>query len=947
MLLKKALIKITCILTLALLTSHCATTSQTLHWNNAVELVSSGVVSIQIDVPASFDGTSNRSSQATGFVVDAKQGIILTNRHVVTPGPVTAKAILINNEEIDLTPLYIDPVHDFGFYSYQPSDITHIEPHEFTLNAKSAHVGQEIRIIGNNAGQKISILDGTISRLNREAPGYGKGRYNDFNTFYIQATTASTGGSSGSPVINIKGEVVALNAGSQSRSSTAFYLPLDKIQTALNNLRKQQTISRGTLKTTFTSKTYTELKRLGLTNEIEKNYRKASPKSPGLLVVESIIPGSAAAKELAIGDILLTINNNIITNFISLEGILDKQVNKNVQLDLLRQGQKLSFNISVSDLQLLSPTSYFKFNNNVFHNLSYQQARHFNKPINGVYIAQVAENFYRAGLKSHNVITQFNGQKVNNIKEFMSYLSVVPDGKKVHIRYFSLHDPKASHYALVEINRKWFESSICRQQPTFNYWTCNDITGPEIENILSEKKSLNQTESASYKIENSLVRVNFTSPYAIQGRSGSNNQYGTGLIVDAKKGWVVVDRSVVFTMLGDVKLVFDNRLEVTGTVEYIHPLHNLSLISYPVNALENIKVSSAIISKRPIARGDAIKQVGLNYDGEVEYRSTFVDNIQELWLHEYNVPQFIDSNLDVVQLIDANSAFDGVLVDANNQVTSLWSTFDQSDDSGKKAGWVTAGIPSEYILELINLAKTKKALHTIDARLTYIAPVNALQQGLPQQWLNKILHVSPTAQKLLAIHSVTNSADTGKLLKRGDILLAINNNPVSSFRQVEQLTQFKEVDATYFREGKVYTHKLKTSQLKGVDIDRLVFWSGLYLHAPHRAAQQQRGIRSDGIYISSYRYGSPAARYKIYAMNRVIEIDGRPTNNIDEFIAAVKGKKHQDSVLIKTLNINNIPKVTTLRIDNYYWPFYELKYNNEKWEKLYHMSTEDQSIKNH
>jgi S1-C subfamily serine protease len=52
---------------------------------------------------------------ATGFIVDAARGIILTNRHVVSPAPIVAQAVLTNYEEVDLKPVYRDPVHDFGF----------------------------------------------------------------------------------------------------------------------------------------------------------------------------------------------------------------------------------------------------------------------------------------------------------------------------------------------------------------------------------------------------------------------------------------------------------------------------------------------------------------------------------------------------------------------------------------------------------------------------------------------------------------------------------------------------------------------------------------------------------------------------------------------------------------------------------------------------------------
>lgn len=99
-----------------------------------------------------FDTESPGNGSATGFVVDAERGIILTNRHVVGPGPIVrhidrpywiamsialgwlcahaksalmslqdAEAVFQNNEEVRIIPIYRDPVHDFGFFQYDPS----------------------------------------------------------------------------------------------------------------------------------------------------------------------------------------------------------------------------------------------------------------------------------------------------------------------------------------------------------------------------------------------------------------------------------------------------------------------------------------------------------------------------------------------------------------------------------------------------------------------------------------------------------------------------------------------------------------------------------------------------------------------------------------------------------------------------------------------------------
>ncbi len=75
-------------------------TADTAEWQDTIERVVRNVVSIHFCQTCSFDTSAALSSEATGFVVDAKRGYILTNRHVVGSGPFWGYCIFDNHEEV-------------------------------------------------------------------------------------------------------------------------------------------------------------------------------------------------------------------------------------------------------------------------------------------------------------------------------------------------------------------------------------------------------------------------------------------------------------------------------------------------------------------------------------------------------------------------------------------------------------------------------------------------------------------------------------------------------------------------------------------------------------------------------------------------------------------------------------------------------------------------------
>jgi S1-C subfamily serine protease len=902
-------------------------------WPATLERISTGVVAIQVDATRAFDTEWNASSQATGFVIDAKQGLILTNRHVVTSGPVTAQAVFLNREEVELKAVYRDPVHDFGVYRYDPSKLRFIQPAELPLFPQGAQVGTEVRVVGNDAGEQLSILAGTLARLDREAPDYGVGKYNDFNTFYYQAASGTSGGSSGSPVIDIRGRVVALNAGGSGSAASSFYLPLTRVVRALEYVRAGQPVPRGTLQVVFRFTPFDELRRLGLDAVTEAAARRASAGRVGMLVVTEVQPGSPADGRLAAGDILVGFDGRLIADFDGLAEVLDGRVGEQVTVEVERGGRRLSERLPVQDLHALAPAEYLEIGDSVLHDLSWQMARHMNVPVRGVYVANPGYVFGPAGIPRGAVITELAGAPVATLGEAQRVLAGFADGQLVPARFLTLEDTRAPQVRAVRVDRRWFPARSCRRDDALGLWPCEALPPPPpaAAQAPGNTRFARTGDRLLDAVSSSLVLVGFSMPYSVAGVT-ERNYYGTGVVIDTARGLVAVDRNTVPVSLGDVRLTFAGTLEVDGRVEYIHPLHNLAVVSYDPAAIGDTPVRAVRFAGREVLPGEEVTVVGLNRDHRLLSQRARVASVDPVGFPLSRTLQFRDSNLSTIRLVSGPTDFDGVIVDGRGAALALWSSF--AFENGREVRQENQGVPVDLVTEMLGHVRDGSPLHSLEAEFAPRTLAEARRLGLDDRWLVRLEQHGGRQRSVLSVVRLVAGSPAAQLLRPGDLLLALDGRIVDSAREVELAAHAGAMQLTIWRDGAEQTLAVPTVPLSGRDVDRVLIWAGATLHEPHRAMAAQRGIAPEGVFVAFFMYGSPASRHQLWAGRRIAEVDGVPTPDLDSFIAAVSGRPDRSSLRLRTVNWNDSVDVITLKLDRHYWPAYELRRDEGGWRRI-------------
>jgi len=273
------------------------------------------------------------SSLGSGFVIDGKEGYIVTNNHVIDG----ADEITVNFH--DGSKLKVDKVigkdtkTDLALLKVTPKKPLASVPFGGSAKLK---VGDWVMAIGNPFGLGGSVTVGIISAKQRDI---NSGPYDD----YLQTDAAINKGNSGGPLFNMDGEVIGVNTAIISPTGGSigigFAVPSDTAVVVVDQLRQFGETRRGWL----------GVKVQSLTDDLAETY--GVKENTGALVAGVTADSPAQKAGIVEGDIILKFDGKDVTTMRGLPRLVAQTpIGKDVDVEVLRKGQKRTLRVAVGRL---------------------------------------------------------------------------------------------------------------------------------------------------------------------------------------------------------------------------------------------------------------------------------------------------------------------------------------------------------------------------------------------------------------------------------------------------------------------------------------------------------------------------------------------------------------------------------------------------------------------
>lgn len=277
----------------------------------------------------------------SGFFV-SNDGLIVTNKHVVSEKNVEYTVFTNDGEKHDAKVIARDPILDIALIKIEGTDFPSL-----TLgDSDTLEVGQSVIAIGNALGEfRNTVSVGVVSGLARSITAGDNSGGSELLDHVIQTDAAINPGNSGGPLLDLSGHVIGVNVAiAEGSQSIGFALPVNSVRGAIESVKATGKIVRP----------YLGVRYVAINEEMkEKNNLTVDygvlVKSGATASDLAVIPGSPAdIAGIVENDIILEVDGVKLDEDASLASIIrEKSIGQVVNLKILHKGAEKTVSVTL------------------------------------------------------------------------------------------------------------------------------------------------------------------------------------------------------------------------------------------------------------------------------------------------------------------------------------------------------------------------------------------------------------------------------------------------------------------------------------------------------------------------------------------------------------------------------------------------------------------------
>ena len=360
------------------------------------------------DLPEDFDSRREaperrQQSAGSGVIVDADDGIVMTNYHVIRNAD-EVQVSLIDGRSLKAQVVGTDPQLDIAILEVEAEDLTEVKLADSSL----LEVGDFVVAIGNPFGLGQTVTTGIVSALGRS--GLGMEGYENF----IQTDASINPGNSGGALVNLAGELVGINTAIISPAGgnvgIGFAIPMNMARASMAQIIEYGEVRRGQIGVGIQD----------ITPELRDAFNLKKGEF-GVLVTNVFEDTPAAKSGLETGDIIIEVDGQQTRSAAQLRSRIGiKQVGDEVRLKFLRDGKTIERKVEIGAAR--SSLAQAEDLPELLAGLRVET----NTDGDGVLVIDLAPNSPAAysGLRPGDVIVGTNKRRVRDIGSFREALAL-------------------------------------------------------------------------------------------------------------------------------------------------------------------------------------------------------------------------------------------------------------------------------------------------------------------------------------------------------------------------------------------------------------------------------------------------------------------------------------------------------------------------------------------